>query len=77
MNKRSKQIIAVPRITSRNMRKKFIEQILEFNNGKFYHPECTGCGEPLDLTSEYAFRYGFCSVDCGNRTCGLSCSDFM
>lgn len=77
MKKRSKQIIAVDKITCRNVRKNFIEKIKEENNGKFYHPECSGCGMPLNLSDEYAFRYGFCSVDCGYRTFGLSCSDFM
>lgn len=46
-------------------------------NGVFEHPNCTGCGEPLDLSDDYSMRYGFCCVTCGLHTVGMSWSDFL
>ena len=73
---RYKQYDKAIKINRRGIKVKFVSMILEENEGTFIHPLCSGCGNPLDLTDEYAFNYGFCSVDCGMKTFGLSWSDF-
>jgi len=73
---RHKQIEKARFMIANSNRKKWIELIKEENNGVFIHPLCSGCGEHLDLLDDYSRNYGFCSVDCGMRTFGLSWSDF-
>jgi hypothetical protein len=73
---RYKQLEKAHKLMRRHIKAKFIKMITEENDGCFYHPNCSGCGEPLDLGDEYSFNYGFCSIDCGMRTFGLSWSDF-
>lgn len=58
------------------LKRRWIEEIKEKNNGEFIHPECSGCGEPLNLKDSYSYKYGFCCVNCGMITFGLSWSDF-
>ena len=38
--------------------------------------KCSGCGLQIDKRDEYGMRYGFCSVDCGMVTYGMSWRDF-
>lgn len=73
---RRKQLQKAQKLEGLSIKRKWIEEIKEENEGVFEHPLCSGCDEPLDLEDEYSYKYGFCSVDCGMRTFGLSYSDF-
>ena len=58
------------------IQREWIARIKEENDGKFVQPYCSGCGQPLYLQDKYSSDYGFCSVNCGMITFGLSWSDF-
>lgn len=63
-------------LSGKALRRKWIAEIKEENDGEFIRPECSGCGDKLNLKDLYSYKYGFCCVNCGTRTFGLSWSDF-